>query len=226
MDDEAKLRFAIQSCLESEYEVITAENGKDALKKFHSSTPDLIVLDLSMPELDGAGVAAALQAELGARVPPIVVLTAHADSDRVIRMAELGAKSYFLKPVQMDELEKRIKDLLDPRYSQASLARLKQALKWAKTEAPHEALSKVFELLESDPLHPDLRLVAARLCLMVGELDRGRYHARVAAAAAKPPAGTQLVLALLEEEAGEIGAALFHATRAVEALEARSELGE
>ncbi len=110
VEDEATLREMLQFNLEKEgYSVITAGDGVTALKLARSEHPDLIVLDIMLPELDGFEVCRILRREM---TVPILMLTAKEDEiDRVLGL-ELGADDYMTKPFSMRELKARVKAML------------------------------------------------------------------------------------------------------------------
>lgn len=94
------------------YEVLTAADGEEALKKARSALPDLIVLDLMLPEVDGLEVCKILRRDSRVSATPIIMLTAKAaEIDRVLGL-ELGADDYVTKPFSPRELVLRVKRLL------------------------------------------------------------------------------------------------------------------
>jgi len=94
------------------FEVITAADGAEALKKARSTLPDLILLDLMIPEVDGLEVCKLLRRDAATAGIPILMLTAKAaEIDRVLGL-ELGADDYVTKPFSPRELMLRIKGLL------------------------------------------------------------------------------------------------------------------
>src|SRR6267142_1301401 len=94
------------------YEVITAADGEEALKKARAVLPDLIILDLMLPEVDGLEVCKILRRDPSTSAIPIIMLTAKAaEIDRVLGL-ELGADDYITKPFSPRELVLRIKNLL------------------------------------------------------------------------------------------------------------------
>jgi len=94
------------------YEVLTATDGEEALKKARSMLPDLIILDLMLPEVDGLEVCKILRRDQRASAIPILMLTAKAaEIDRVLGL-ELGADDYVTKPFSPRELVLRVKRLL------------------------------------------------------------------------------------------------------------------
>jgi two-component system phosphate regulon response regulator PhoB len=96
------------------YEVLTAESGGEALKKARTSLPDLILLDLMLPEIDGLDLCKALRRDESTAAIPIIMVTAKAaELDRVLGL-ELGANDYVTKPFSPRELVLRVKNLLNP----------------------------------------------------------------------------------------------------------------
>ena len=94
------------------YEVITAENGNDALKKARAYLPHLILLDLMIPEVDGLEVCKILRRDPATAGIPIIMVTAKAaELDRILGL-ELGANDYVTKPFSPRELVLRVKNLL------------------------------------------------------------------------------------------------------------------
>jgi len=109
-DDEASIRRILETRLSMiGYKVVTACDGKEALKLFKDYEPDLVVLDVMMPKLDGYGVCQELRKDSDV---PIVMLTALGDvADRITGL-ELGADDYVVKPFSPKELEARIRCVL------------------------------------------------------------------------------------------------------------------
>ncbi|MCI0746635.1 MAG: response regulator transcription factor [Verrucomicrobia subdivision 3 bacterium] len=94
------------------YEVVSASDGEEALKKARMLLPDLIVLDLMLPEVDGTEVCKILRRDVKTSGIPIIMLTAKAgEIDRVLGL-ELGADDYVTKPFSPRELVLRVKRLL------------------------------------------------------------------------------------------------------------------
>src|SRR5882762_1557849 len=94
------------------YDVVTAADGDEALKKARSLLPALIILDLMLPEVDGLEVCKILRRDPRVSATPIIMLTAKAaEIDRVLGL-ELGADDYVTKPFSPRELVLRVKKLL------------------------------------------------------------------------------------------------------------------
>jgi len=113
VDDEPDVVQLIEYNLKSAgYDVVTATDGQDALQQARGSSPDLIILDLMLPEVDGLDVCKILRRDAGTAGIPIVMLTAKAsETDRVLGL-ELGADDYVTKPFSPRELVLRVKRLL------------------------------------------------------------------------------------------------------------------
>lgn len=118
VDDEASIRRILETRLVMiGYDVVTASDGEEALTTFRASFPDLVVLDVMMPKLDGYGVCQELRKESDV---PIIMLTALTDvADRITGL-ELGADDYIAKPFSPKELESRIRSILRRRSSKTS----------------------------------------------------------------------------------------------------------
>ena len=110
VDDEASIRRILETRLSMiGYDVVTAADGEEAIETFRSEAPDLVVLDVMMPKLDGYGVCQELRKESDI---PIIMLTALSDvADRITGL-ELGADDYVVKPFSPKELEARIRSVL------------------------------------------------------------------------------------------------------------------
>jgi DNA-binding response OmpR family regulator len=103
VDDEEDLRALVSRLLRDRgYEVQEAADGEEALARIEAERPQLLVLDLVMPRLDGWGVLAQLAAR--AESPPVVVLTARGDYDSFARAVREGAAGYVFKPFRSHEL--------------------------------------------------------------------------------------------------------------------------
>jgi len=113
VDDEVDLVKTIQFALEAEgYKVLVSYNGEDALSQSRKENPDLILLDLMLPKLDGYKVCRLLKFDERYKHIPILMLTAKTQQkDRLLGM-ETGADEYITKPFDMEELMEKIKAYL------------------------------------------------------------------------------------------------------------------
>ena len=110
VDDEPQIREVVQRYLSREgFQVATANDGEAALTAYHASKPDLVVLDLMLPKLDGLEVFKRLR-HLSSI--PVIMLTAKGEeTDRIVGL-ELGADDYLTKPFSPRELVARVKAVL------------------------------------------------------------------------------------------------------------------
>jgi DNA-binding response OmpR family regulator len=110
VDDEARLVSLVRAYLEKAgYNVVTAADGREALYTARYAKPDLIVLDLMMPEMDGYEFMRLHHRE---RETPVIVLTARIEEDDRVLGLELGADDYVTKPFSPRELTARVKAVL------------------------------------------------------------------------------------------------------------------
>lgn len=114
VDDEIYIVHILEFSLSMEgYEVVTASDGEQALAKIEQETPDLVVLDIMMPGMDGYEVCRAIRAEEETRELPVILLSAKGRSiDQEAGMA-VGADDYMVKPFSPRKLLGRIRDLLE-----------------------------------------------------------------------------------------------------------------
>jgi DNA-binding response OmpR family regulator len=113
VDDEADLRTVLRLGLEREgFEVLEAENGQVGLARAQAEHPDLVLLDLMLPLLDGYRVCRALKFDDRHRHLPVFILSARsAETDRSLAL-QMGADAFVRKPYQIGELIARIRDRL------------------------------------------------------------------------------------------------------------------
>lgn len=112
VDDDREIREVVGSLLESEgYEVRLAEHGLDALAQLDSFEPDLVLLDVRMPVMDGAEFVRRLRIR-SPRPPPVVLMSAY--TDLADTAAELGLRYFLQKPFQLDRLFDEVAALTRP----------------------------------------------------------------------------------------------------------------
>ena len=113
VDDEDQLRRVMRDLLEREgYKVSEAGDGVEALDQVDRHAPDIIVLDLNLPGLDGYGVLSHLRSRQATEDIPVVVLTARGDEDAEVRVFELGADDFLSKPFRARALSARLQAVL------------------------------------------------------------------------------------------------------------------
>ena len=113
VDDESLNRRLLQALLEPEgYVTRTAASGKEALASIADDPPDLILLDVMMPGLNGRQVASAVKADPATRTIPIIMVTAQTDREARLAALDAGAEDFLSKPVDRAELWLRVRNLL------------------------------------------------------------------------------------------------------------------
>ncbi len=110
VEDDSRIRSVIRMALEGEgYRVVDVPGGKDALDVFTATSPDLVILDVMLPDINGFEVCRALRQESGV---PILMLSARSDTHDVVAGLEAGADDYVTKPFAAKELAARMRALL------------------------------------------------------------------------------------------------------------------
>ena len=94
------------------YDVLTAADGKEALEIITNEKPDLVLLDLLMPFMDGAEVCKRVKNDKKLRHIPIILFTAHSDTTIPEKTKKLGAEDYIVKPFDPEELTYKVEEIL------------------------------------------------------------------------------------------------------------------
>ena len=116
VEDEEQLRRVMKDLLQREgYRVAEARDGVQALDEVDRFAPDVIILDLNLPGLDGYGVLSQLRSRPATREIPVMVLTAKGDEDNEVRVFELGADDFVTKPFRARALTARLEAVLSRR---------------------------------------------------------------------------------------------------------------
>lgn len=108
VDDNADMREHISSVLSNDFQVVTAVNGIDALRKIREAIPSLILSDLMMPEMDGIGLLREVKTNPATSRIPVILLTARAGEESKIEGLQTGADDYLVKPFSSRELIARL----------------------------------------------------------------------------------------------------------------------
>ena len=113
-DDDDDILLLVTTRLRRDgFEVISARNGEEALALAHERQPDIAVLDIGMPKLDGLEVLQAIRADEVLKNIRVLLLTAKAQESDVRRGYEMGADAYVRKPFSPGDLSSRVRELVD-----------------------------------------------------------------------------------------------------------------
>ena len=141
VDDNEALREGLSEMLSFEgFAVLTAENGFEALEKMRVISPDLIISDITMPQMDGYSFFNAVRARTEWVTIPFIFLTARAEREDVLMGKNMGAEEYLVKPMSREELVTAVRARL-ARSRQLEMAQLQQAY-----EASLTALANAIDL--------------------------------------------------------------------------------
>jgi chemosensory pili system protein ChpA (sensor histidine kinase/response regulator) len=114
VDDSITMRKVTSRVLENHsLEVMTAQDGVDAIEKLHDRTPDLMLLDIEMPRMDGYQLLEHVRADARLRHVPVVMITSRAGQKHRKKARSAGANAYLTKPYQEAELVEQVSELLD-----------------------------------------------------------------------------------------------------------------
>ena len=169
VEDEERIASFVVTGLEAHgYAVEHVSTGIEALERLRSAAPELIVLDLALPDIDGLDVLRRVREEK--RRAAVIILTARAEVDDLVEGLELGADDYLTKPFAFDELVARVRARLrvpapeKPRALQAGKISLDLKMRRASVEGRAVDLSaREFALLEMFLRHPGQVLLREQL---------------------------------------------------------------
>ncbi len=112
-EDERDIRDLLVTFLEiGGFTTVAVPNGQEAVKQAVDRRPDLILLDVRMPRMDGLQACAALKAMPGIRDIPVIFLSAYATPQDVEKGLAAGAEKYLSKPIEMEDLNRHVADIL------------------------------------------------------------------------------------------------------------------
>jgi signal transduction histidine kinase/ligand-binding sensor domain-containing protein/DNA-binding response OmpR family regulator len=157
VEDNPDVTTYISSFLESEYRIITAENGADGWEKALKKFPDLVISDVMMPVMDGFELCKKLKTDVNTSHIPVILLTARADIESKLEGLEFGADDYVTKPFDTRELQVRSRNLLEQRR------KLREKFNRDLAVQPHDVtvssldeqfLNKALEIVEQNLTDP------------------------------------------------------------------------
>ncbi len=122
-EDEKKIAIAMKNAIgEYFHKFIIVHDGKGALKSYHKYMPNIVITDILMPKLTGLELMQELR-KVDSDLP-IIILSAHSDSDKLLKAIDLGVTKYFVKPVDPDELLEYLATLI-PKIKKSKIIKLK-----------------------------------------------------------------------------------------------------
>src|SRR6185295_11595549 len=127
-DDEPDMLRFLKSQLSSHYHVIEAVDGQQAVEKASQFLPDIILLDMMMPEKDGLQACREIRERTPTQSIPVILLTARADEETKLAALSVGASDFLAKPFSTTELHVRIKNLVESHEYQRRVSKQKEAL--------------------------------------------------------------------------------------------------
>jgi signal transduction histidine kinase len=127
-DDEPDMLGFLKSQLSQHYQIIEAVDGQQAVEKAAQFLPDIILLDMMMPEKDGLQACREIRARTSTQTIPVILLTARADEETKLAALQAGANDFLAKPFSTTELHVRVKNLVESHQFQGTLAKQKRQL--------------------------------------------------------------------------------------------------
>ncbi len=158
VDDDTDMLSFLSNHFNGKYKIRTALNGKDALSLIKKDTPDLLISDIMMPEIDGVELCDTIKNEVETSHIPVILLTAKAGDDNIIDGYEKGADRYISKPFSLNVLEAQVAQLLSTRRHLIDLYSKKILLKPKDitiTSLDEKFLSKLIDIIEDNLGDPD-----------------------------------------------------------------------
>lgn len=129
VEDENEIRKLMEEVMKSVFfEVYSAKNGDEGIKKFKKFAPDLIVTDIAMPIMDGLDMAKMIN-EISPTTP-IIALSAFSDKEKLLKAIEVGVDKYILKPVDMDELLLAIENIARNKFKNMNIIKITDELQY------------------------------------------------------------------------------------------------
>jgi DNA-binding response OmpR family regulator len=159
IEDNDDFRFYLKDNLRSRYKVIESVNGKDGWQKTLSQHPQLIVSDVSMPEMDGIELVKKIKSDKRTSHIPVILLTAMTGQEQQIKGLETGANDYITKPFSFEVLHAKIKNLLQLQNTMQNTysKQLKLTAPEVQTDSPDEKLlTQIVSYLENNLTNPQL----------------------------------------------------------------------
>ncbi|GAB4517619.1 MAG: response regulator [Anaerolineae bacterium] len=146
-DTPANLSLLVNLLTKRDYKVRAAKDGFSALRSAFNNPPDLVLLDISMPDMDGYEVCEKLKADARTQDIPVIFISAMDDTDKIIRAFEVGGVDYVTKPFQFREVLARVESHLTLVHQRRELIRQREEIESLREQdaAQFEAINKMRE---------------------------------------------------------------------------------
>src|SRR5450432_1706089 len=121
VDDSKTVRIIVKKAFKSfDCEIIEAANGVEGLAAASKEIPDMILLDITMPVMDGVEMLTKLKSDPALKAIPVVMLTAEGGRDNVLKIAKIGVRDYIVKPFKEDALLEKLVRVIDLKHAAAA----------------------------------------------------------------------------------------------------------
>ena len=184
-DDPFNLRLLQELCEGVGYRVVTAADGSAVLDVVARERPDLILLDVGMPVLDGFEVLRILKSDADLSSIPVSLVTAAGDEESRSRGIELGAEDYVAKPYRVFEIQQRVRNALRTRAAETEVARARERIRSSELVDPltragtsqQLIVSLDYELTRAARYKHPLTCIVVRIANYVDVVERGGQDA-------------------------------------------------
>ena len=172
-DDDLNLRLLTRLLPSDRYQVHTARNGRECLERVREILPDLILLDLLMPELDGIQTCRILKEDDATRHIPLVILTAHGHREVKLECLQAGANDFLEKPIDRAELQLRVHNLLEFKRHEDTR---KQSELLLRSKAALEEKNRELEAALNEIEKAQAQILQQEKMASIGQLAAGVAH--------------------------------------------------
>ncbi len=149
IDDEKNIRFTLEKSLENDFNVETAVNGEDGIKKFGEQDFDVVLLDMKLPGIDG--IETLKQIKEKDKTANIIIITGFGSVDSAVETMKLGAIDYLRKPFTPEEIKGIVNDVIrrkDNDIKEEDLESYEDYLTYAKNSITNQDLEKGYEYIQ------------------------------------------------------------------------------
>ncbi len=177
-DNERNVKICREILEMADFRVIAAENGKQGLEMAESLSPDVILLDIMMPVMDGMEMLKKLRADALVSHIPVLMLTARSATEDVVRALDSGANDYLTKPFSEEELEARVRTLCRLKKAEDTIREQNEILEHKVRERTAELDATRLEIVRRLGMAAEYRdnetgehiIRMSRMCMKLGEL--------------------------------------------------------